>query len=310
MFNVVYASGWVATRAGACGAIKMDGSGGALSFLLSPANVAAGAASAVREVGHFSANGDLTALFNLNVANYIYSSKVHAVAAVDGVSFDARDQAGDPHNTLLRFTNNADSAVYATLGFSGNNTFTLNNALADLIINCAGWIYLEKNVQYNADVFQAAMPASAASANMVAASGNAWQRLHSTSSRRYKTNIVDLPGAIADNLLKLRPVAFTSLCQADDPNAWHYGFVAEEIAEIDNRLVQYGYDGPARKGEPMLPTGLEYNELIALLTATAQRQAATIAGLEARNGELKDSLWGLHRRLEALEATRPAASSH
>jgi hypothetical protein len=287
MFNVVYASGWVATHAGACGAIKMDGSGGALSFQLSSANVAAGAASAVREVAHILQNGDFYALFNLNVANYIYASKVHAIAAVDGASFDARDQAGNPKNSLLRFTNNDGSAVYGTLGYAGGGNLTLTNSVGPVVLSASTSIVTTSNVTNQADIFQPNIPASAASANLVAASGNNWQRLHSTSSRRYKTNIVDLPGTIADNLLKLRPVAFTSLCEADDPEVLHYGFVAEEIAEIDPRLVQFGYDGPARKDELMVPTGLEYNELIALLTATAQRQAQEIQSLRGRLTKLE-----------------------
>ncbi|HEY1430825.1 MAG TPA: tail fiber domain-containing protein, partial [Stellaceae bacterium] len=179
------------------------------------------------------------------------------------------------------------SAVYGTLGYAGGGNLTLTNSVGPVVLSASTSIVTTSNVTNQADIFQPSMPASAASANMVAASGNNWQRLHSTSSGRYKANVRDLPDEIADRLLALRPVAFTSLCEADDPEALHYGFIAEEIAEIDPRLVQFGYDGPARKDEPMVPTGLEYNELIALLTATAQRQAEEIQALHGRLAKLE-----------------------
>lgn len=232
-------------------------------------------------------SANLTIPGTINVGGFYYGGKVHAVSAGDGASFDARDQAGNPKNTLLRFTDHDTTAVYATIGYSGGSQLTINNGIGDLILAASGWIYHQSNTQLNADIFQPAMPTTTASGNAVYASGNANQRLRSTSSRRYKTNIADLPDAAADALLALRPVAFTSLCEVDDPETVHFGFIAEEVAEINPSLVAFGFDGPHEDDAEPVPTGLQYNELIALLTATAQRQAETIKGLAERLAALE-----------------------
>ena len=63
-----------------------------------------------------------------------------------------------------------------------------------------------------------------------------------TSSRKYKTDIEDIADAYADAVLTLRPVWYRSTCR-DDRDDWsHWGLIAEEVAEIDERLVQYGYE--------------------------------------------------------------------
>jgi hypothetical protein len=80
---------------------------------------------------------------------------------------------------------------------------------------------------------------TAAAADMHVASTGLFYR--STSSARYKTQVEDVVDSYADDILNLRPVWYRSLC-ADDRSDWsHYGFIAEEVAEIDPRLVFYGY---------------------------------------------------------------------
>ena len=50
----------------------------------------------------------------------------------------------------------------------------------------------------------------------------------STSSKRYKTNIVDTAKGL-NELLTLRPVDFNSTCKSADPNRLWTGFIAEEV---------------------------------------------------------------------------------
>ena len=61
-----------------------------------------------------------------------------------------------------------------------------------------------------------------------------------SSSGRYKTDVEDLWDAEADKLLSLRPVWFRSVAPIDRSDwAWE-GFLAEEVAEINPRWVEYG----------------------------------------------------------------------
>jgi hypothetical protein len=59
-------------------------------------------------------------------------------------------------------------------------------------------------------------------------------------SSRYKSEIETMEDKYADKVLDLRPVWFRSIATADRRDWSHWGFVAEEVAVIDPRLVQYG----------------------------------------------------------------------
>jgi hypothetical protein len=79
---------------------------------------------------------------------------------------------------------------------------------------------------------------TASAANMYISAGG-WFYMYS-SSQRYKTDIEDLEDAYADKVLDMRPVWYRSSC-SDDRSDWsHYGFIAEEIEDVDPRLVTYG----------------------------------------------------------------------
>jgi hypothetical protein len=79
---------------------------------------------------------------------------------------------------------------------------------------------------------------TAAAANMHISAGG-WFYMYS-SSRRYKTDIEDLEDAYADKVLDMRPVWYRSTCDDDRKDHSHWGFIAEEVDEIDPRLVTYG----------------------------------------------------------------------
>ena len=65
--------------------------------------------------------------------------------------------------------------------------------------------------------------------------------IRSTSSARYKTDIETLEDSYADKLLDCRPVWYRSTATDDTahPEWGYYGFIAEEVAEIDSRLVHF-----------------------------------------------------------------------
>ena len=109
------------------------------------------------------------------------------------------------------------------------------------------------------------------------ASGHHFYR--STSSQRWKTNInaADLE-EIRKVLLKILVVNFTSLCECDDPDKVHTGFIAEQLAEIDRRMATYGTDDDGNEQVE----GFDSNELISRTVAGWQIHEMEINGIKAK----------------------------
>ena len=84
--------------------------------------------------------------------------------------------------------------------------------------------------------------ASAANAYIDTTTTPAGQIKRSTSSIRYKTSVETLSATYANAILTARPVWYRSSSAADNADHSWYGFIAEELAEIDPRLVHWGYD--------------------------------------------------------------------
>lgn len=153
--------------------------------------------------------------------------------------------------------------------------------------------------------------ASGANAYLDAGLSNALYR--STSSLRYKTDVQDLDGKYLDKLLELRPVRYRSAAGADDPSLSHFGLIAEEVAEIEPRLVNFTYadedyedvevesesaggeiasrterklkEGAGRK----VPDGVQYDRLTVLLLGLVKRQQGEIDSLKAQVAGLAKS---------------------
>lgn len=83
---------------------------------------------------------------------------------------------------------------------------------------------------------------SAANAYLDSGANNSLMR--STSSARYKTDVENLDAKWADPILNLRPIWYRSLAEADQGKSY-YGLIAEEVAAIDPRLVNWGYPDEA-----------------------------------------------------------------
>ena len=125
----------------------------------------------------------------------------------------------------------------------------------------------------------------------------------STSSKKYKTAIEDIENTYSDALLDCRPVWYRSTCTGDNPGYGFWGFIAEEVAEIDPRLVfwktkEVTYD---EKGSAVStpcdpePEGVVYDRFVPHLLNLIKRQQAAIETLEQR---LSDA--GIAQRQPAL----------
>jgi hypothetical protein len=147
---------------------------------------------------------------------------------------------------------------------------------------------------------------TSSAANVHISSGGYFYR--STSSQKYKTDIETIEDNYADAILNLRPVWYRSTCKNDNKDYGHWGFIAEEVANIDPRLVQYGAEHlkdengelmyteetiedrielePVYKtddnGEPIqAPEGVQYDRFAPLLLNLIQRLTARVEALES-----------------------------
>jgi hypothetical protein len=130
---------------------------------------------------------------------------------------------------------------------------------------------------------------TASAANMFINTGNN-TIYRSTSSGKYKTDIETLWDEQADKILDLRPVYFRSNPEtsADDHPEWaHYGFIAEEVAAIDPRLVNY-HENYDEEGFTLLndgvlePEGVQYDRMVPALVNIMKRQQTQMDALTAR----------------------------
>jgi len=136
--------------------------------------------------------------------------------------------------------------------------------------------------------------------------------LRSTSSIRYKTDVEDLDHQKANAILGLRPVWYRSLAEAD-PSEWsYYGLIAEEVAEIEPRLVTWTYlpeayetveetvdvDGVIttqqvtrlKSDAKKVPDGVGYERLSVLLLDVVKGQQEAIKTLKAEVASINTRL--------------------
>lgn len=136
----------------------------------------------------------------------------------------------------------------------------------------------------------------AGSAVQVASNGNIFR---TSSSIKYKKDVEDIDATLVDNAVsKLRPVWYRSKePNGDDKVQWsHIGLIAEEVDQVEKRLVRYktvevAYDDDGNKVETPLdkpePEDVDYARLSVILLDKVQRMDATIKALEARIAALE-----------------------
>ena len=140
---------------------------------------------------------------------------------------------------------------------------------------------------------------TASAANMFVDSGGGLNR--STSSIRFKTEIEDLIIDTSNILSKMRPIWYRSLGQNDRKDWSWYGFIAEEMAELEPRLVQWGYDSTSyetieikdeegnikqetklKEDAVLIPDGVQYERITVFLVAELQKMRKELDALKAK----------------------------
>lgn len=137
----------------------------------------------------------------------------------------------------------------------------------------------------------------------------------STSSGDYKTDVEPVTDEAVDVVLELTPIRYRSLADGDN-SAWsYYGFIAEDVAAKDPRLVHWGYRDEdyevvevekqrydeetnevitvqmphkqLKAGAQLRPEGVQYERVGVLTLAMVQKMNARLEELEARIAALE-----------------------
>ena len=118
------------------------------------------------------------------------------------------------------------------------------------------------------------------------------------SSERFKHNIEEL-GLGLDFINGLRAVSYNR----NSDGLAEVGFIAEEVARLDSRLVFFEQDGETARG-------VKYNQLTAILTNAIQEQDGKLEGINTQLAEqglrldsLSAELQALAGRVDSLEAS-------
>ena len=129
-----------------------------------------------------------------------------------------------------------------------------------------------------------------------------------TSSRRFKDNILDM-GSASSRLFQLRPVTFFYKPQYDDgSHLLQYGLIAEEVAKVFPDLVVYGEDGQPQTVRyhlltPMLLNELQkQNKVITAQQSVISTQQHQISDLQKQNVAIQQQNAEIQQRLSRLEA--------
>jgi hypothetical protein len=107
----------------------------------------------------------------------------------------------------------------------------------------------------------------------------------STSSIKYKTNVETIEDHYSDALLQCHPVWYQSTCEADNPDWGHWGFIAEEVAQIDPRLCFFKEE----EDGSLEPEGVQYDRFVPHLLNLIKRQKEQIEAMEARLSALESA---------------------
>ncbi len=165
--------------------------------------------------------------------------------------------------------------------------YVLNNANNRVEVG-----YRNNGVFYSEAIYQ---NTTANAANVNAAADGLIAR--STSSIKYKTDIETIGYDFSEALLDCRPVWYRSTCAVDKAEWSWWGFIAEEVAEIDPRLVHWKTtQGVAQEDgsvahvpcEPE-PEGVAYDRFVPHLLNLIKRQKEQIEAMEARLSAIEAS---------------------
>ena len=189
----------------------------------------------------------------------------------------ARFESGDEYVHVVFKDSTTTSVPY--IGAQGNNLRAITGGAERMKIDVNGSVFA-------VGIYNATTGSSAD--GVVVSSGGKLRRV--TSSQRYKTSIETLEDKYADAILEARPVWYKSLCEDDDKDYSHWGFIAEEIEKIDPRLCSYktveivieDNERIEKKLDTPIVESVQYERFVPHLVNLIKRQDTRIKLLEAK----------------------------
>jgi hypothetical protein len=195
-------------------------------------------------------------------------------------------------------TDGTNEWAFNQTGANGN--LRIIGATAASTFNCSNDMNLGGNVAFPG------IPTSASAANAFLDSADNNKLYRSVSSAKYKTEIETLEPQYSDALLNARPVWYRSLCDGDNKDWSWFGLIAEELAQIEPRLVHWSYADDCyeivevteqngsitttkvlKPNAKLTPESVQYDRLSVLLLDKVKRQQKQIDDFEIRLSKLE-----------------------
>jgi hypothetical protein len=210
-----------------------------------------------------SSNGNVT----INTPSSGNAFTVHGASGSVSVRAGIFTQTNNPR---VEFTSN-ESSVTTDMNFTYSSGATIPGT-----ISVNGNVAISFTTTGQCRFNNAPTTANAANAYLDGNDNNALSR--STSSIRYKKDIIDITEQEANVVLQLRPITYKSKAERDDPTKRHFGLIAEEVALVEPKLVHYIEDENGNE----IPDGVQYERIVVLLLKKLQQTEARLTELESR----------------------------
>jgi hypothetical protein len=258
--------------------VVADGSTAAPSIYSSTGTSDTGISMATADQIHFSAAG--TEIMEISSSEVVINDVQGAVdfrvegdtsdhvlfvdASTDSVgiktsSIDSPLHVTNSSQNHIRMTRGANY-VYMGIGGAGDLNFIPGDGGGD---NTAGII-----IRNDSAVYFPGISTTGSGANAFLDSGTSNSLLRSTSSLKYKEEVEDLKDEESGLLHKLRAVTYKSKIKTDDQSKRFLGLIAEEVYNIEPRLVHMGIQ---EEGGDLVPDGVQYDRLTVLLLQEVQK---------------------------------------
>ncbi len=121
-----------------------------------------------------------------------------------------------------------------------------------------------------------------------------------SSSLRYKKDVHEVTAGESARVWDLRPVSYRGIEDTDNTGPISYGFIGEEVAEVDPRLCAWGKD---EDGAPQVES-VHYVQVIPLLLMEAKQLKAQVEELQAAREQDRASMEKASAEIARLEAAR------
>jgi hypothetical protein len=226
---------------------------------------------------HIGTNS-VTRLTILSAGNMVYSN---APANSFAARFEGSSTTGQSFGLQVWGGTNSSDTSFRVLNASASTEY----------LKVRGDGYLQSASTYN--------NTTATGANLSISTSGFIER--STSSIRFKTQVEDLTIDTTNILSKMRPIWYRSLGLNDKKEWSWYGFIAEELAELEPRLVQWGYNESSyenveiideegnikketklKEDAQLIPDGVQYERITVFLVAELQKMRKELDALKAK----------------------------